>query len=408
MGNLCSIFHSRFKNLIRVIPSTRKAQLVDYILLGWQNSTYKLKGSNQKWFMKPYSQIVSETSIPQSTLERYLKQLDDEGFIVRRQALYSRNKEHGVFEVKKGTYIHITDKLLSLIKTMQTKSETVSSKEEDTHIENKESAVKHQCKPSSSFNNCSTFNNNEGIDPLKMRGLYIRDLYTSSLKNTIMVKNLTLSVDNPKLQRLIQQFESIQEFFSTKTKEEIPDEIKKLILGTFFNLTFENQKQLSSPKQVAAEYLYALLNVEFYLPKVSCFKHRNNILSKIIRSNNWQTPKGFYNHFYLGQDFKDKQELRELKWQQQKEREINQQNDACAINNKNEQLLLLEDKMQEKISLIDELTKHIYQESDEEVIIELREKIQLEKKELEYLWHQQFLLENEIEERYLQNNKRCA
>lgn len=226
MGNLCSIFHSRFKNLIRVIPSTRKAQLVDYILLGWQNSTYKLKGSNQKWFMKPYSQIVSETSIPQSTLERYLKQLDDEGFIVRRQALYSRTKEQGVFEVKKGTYIHITDKLLALIKTTQTKSDIVPSKEKDIHNENKESAVKHQPRPSSSSNNCSNFNNNEGIDPLKMRGLYIRDLYPT-INNTIMVKNLTRSVDNQKLKRLIQQFESIQEFFSTKTKEEIPDEIKK-------------------------------------------------------------------------------------------------------------------------------------------------------------------------------------
>lgn len=174
-----------------------------------------------------------------------------------------------------------------------------------------------------------------------------------------------------------------------------------MILGTFFNLTFENQKQLSSPKQVAAEYLYSLLNVEFYLPKVSCFKHRNNILSRLIRTNNWQTPKGFYKHFYLGQEFKDKQELRDKLWQCQKEREISQKYEVQTSNN-NQQLLLLEVKMQEKSTLIDELTKRIYQESCEDVILGLREKVQLERKELESLWHQQFLLEKDIEERSLQ------
>ena len=97
MGNLCYIFHSRFKNLIKVIPSTRKAQLLDYILLGWQTSIYTLKGSDKKWFMKPYSQIVEDTGIPKSTLERYIKELADAGFIERRQALYSRTVWQGTF-----------------------------------------------------------------------------------------------------------------------------------------------------------------------------------------------------------------------------------------------------------------------------------------------------------------------
>src|SRR5690606_25118062 len=123
MGNLCSIFHMRFKSLMKVIPSARKAQLVDYILLGWQTSTYTLKNSDRKWFMKPYAEIVEDTGIPKSTLERYIKELVEEGFIERRQALYSRTKEQGGFEVKKGNYIHITDKLLTLIKPSKPVSE---------------------------------------------------------------------------------------------------------------------------------------------------------------------------------------------------------------------------------------------------------------------------------------------
>ena len=120
--NLCSIFHARFSHLRTIIPNTRQAQLMDYILLGWQTSTYKLKNSNQKWFMKEFSKIVDETGIALSTLKRYLKEFEDEGLIERRQALYSRNSETG-FDCKKGCYISITSKFIFLlmikIKTFQ-------------------------------------------------------------------------------------------------------------------------------------------------------------------------------------------------------------------------------------------------------------------------------------------------
>lgn len=396
MGNLCSIFHSRFKNLIKVIPSARKAQLMDYILLGWQKSSYKLKGSDKKWFMKPYSQIVADTGIPQSTLERYIKELNESGFIERRQALYSRTNENGVFEIKKGSYIHITEKLLSLLKPLEkdipnqnkdiNNDSNTYRNDNHTEIDNKES-------------NCSYSEKNEGIDSLKMRGLYIRDLY-SYFSNNIKFKQLTDSVDKPTLERLIKQFDLIQQLFISEIKEEIPEEVKKLVLGTFFNLTFEHKKQLSVPNQVAAEYLFALLNKEFYLPNVSDFKHRNDILSKIIRKNNWRTPKGFYKHFYLGQNFKDKHELREKQWQQEKNNEFNQPYDINYIN-KNEKLAEVEEQLVEKSTLLDELMQSIYQQSSEEIIFKIREKIKTLRRELENLWHQQVIIEKEIE---LQHN----
>lgn len=164
MGNLCSIFHLRFKKLVRIIKSSRKAQLIDYILLGWQSSTYKLKGSEQKWFMKPYTQIVADTGIPLSTLERYIKELNEEGFITRRQALYSRTRELGEFEVKKGTYICITDKLLSLLALEEPANrlaEPLSSNQET---------------------NCLKSTPNEGSESLNMRESYISDLYKKYIK----------------------------------------------------------------------------------------------------------------------------------------------------------------------------------------------------------------------------------
>ncbi|HCE6135875.1 TPA: helix-turn-helix domain-containing protein [Legionella pneumophila] len=404
MGNFCSIFHMRFKHLMKVIPSARKAQLVDYILLGWQTSTYTLKNSSNKWFMKPYAEIVEDTGIPKSTLERYIKELVEEGFIERRQALYSRTKEQGGFEVKKGTYIHVTDKLLALIKPSRPVLETPPAAATDIHNDSNDSYQEQDNKEPE----CKNVDINEGIDPLKMRGLYISDLYGSFSINTISFKKLTRSVDKTTLQRLSQQFESIQNLIYSEIKEEIPDEVKKLVLGTFFNLTFKHKKQFSSPKQLAAEYLFALLNSEFYLPDVACFKHRNNIFSKMIRENRWRTPKGFYKHFYLGQDFKDQQELREERWQKQKNNEMNPKQEIME-EQKSERLTQLEVQMLEKSTLLDTLTQSIYQQSSEEVIVTIRERIQEVKRELEHLWHQQFLIEQAREQQDIFNHtKRCA
>ncbi|MFS9378591.1 helix-turn-helix domain-containing protein [Legionella pneumophila] len=393
---------------MKVIPSARKAQLVDYILLGWQTSTYTLKNSSNKWFMKPYTEIVEDTGIPKSTLERYIKELVEEGFIERRQALYSRTKEQGGFEVKKGNYIHITDKLLALIKPSQPVSETPQEDTTDIHSNHndyyqQDNQVQDNIEPE-----CNEFDINEGIDPLKMRGLYISDLYGSFSINNIIFKKLTRSVDKPTRMRLSQQFETIQHLLYSEIKEEIPDEVKKLVLGTFFNLTFEHKKQLSSPKQLTAEYFFALLNREFYLPDVACFKHRNNILSKMIRENRWRTPKGFYKHFYLGQDFKDQQELREERWQKQKNNEMNP-NQEIMKEQKDERLTQLEVQMLEKSTLLDTLTQSIYQQSSEEVIVTIRERIQEVRRELEHLWHQQFLMEQECEQQDILNHtKLCA
>ena len=415
MGNLCSIFHSRFKNLTKIIPNTRKAQLMDYILLGWQTSTYTLKNSDHKWFMKPYSEIVEDTGISKSTLERYIKELNDEGFIERRQALYSRTKEQGGFEVKKGSYIHITDKLLILIKQSKPIFENQHGETKDTHNEVNETHEENGQNKSNIKSKCNDLDINEGIDPLKMRGLYISDLYSSFSINNIIVKKLIHSVDKHILQRLSQQFETIQQLLYSEIKEEIPEEVKKLVLGTFFNLTFQHQKQFSSPKQLAAEYLFSLLNSEFYLPHVTCFKHRNNILSKMIRDNRWYTPKGFYKHFYLGQEFKDQQQLREERWNEEKNNEMNPNHgmiDAFEENqkeHKDARLIQIEAQMREQSTLMDTLTQSIYQQSSEELIVATRTRIQEVRQHLEHLWHQQYLIEQEIERQITTNPiKRCA
>lgn len=396
MGNICSIFHVRFKHLVTAVNSTRKAQLIDYILLSWQTSTYRLRNSNLKWFMKPYSEIIAETGIPKSTLERYIKELNEDGFIERRQALYSRTKENGEFEVKKGNYIYITDKLLNLLKPSDDLSLPSIKNTSQTATTSKQ--IHHKPvnpKPKTEVI-CSILNKNEGIGSLKMRGSYISDHYKTYLNNVIKKKNNSF-VDKTKYHRQKEQLESIQQFLYTEIKEELPDEVKTLLTGTFFNLTFTHQKLFSVPKQIIAEYLYALLNKEFFMPEVNCIEHRNNILSKLIRSNRWCTPKGFYKYFYLGDGFKAKHELREFTWEQTKQTEISQKTEPLLSEQKDEKLHQLEVEMVQKVSLLEQLKADLYQQSSEEMILKMRERIKVLHSDLESLWQRQWMREQELE-----------
>ncbi|QDQ41194.1 hypothetical protein E3226_011955 (plasmid) [Legionella geestiana] len=400
MGNFCSIFHARFRNLVSIIPCTRKAQLVDYILLGWQTSTYKLKGSSNKWFMKPYRQITEDTGIPQSTLERYIKELADDGFIERRQALYSRTSEEGAFTVKKGNYIHVTDKLIQLLQPSM--PEAVHNEPDTTNSDSVHTQPDNSSAPNP--NNKSTgsifSDSNEGIEPLKTRESYISDLHPS-VNNTIIFSKSMQSVDKRTAQRLIRQFESIQNFLFSTIKEEISDEIKKLVAGTFFNLSVVHHQNLSCPEQVVSEYLFALLNTQFYMPAIQCFKHRNNILAKLIRAKNWRTPKGFFKHFYMGQAFK--------KTQSPEKATSNDHVQSIVGNSaKDPRLSKIEELIFEKGSLVSAMTEEILTLTDEELILGKRQQIQALRDELETLWEQQFDLEQAILRCREGENRLCA
>ncbi|KTD18570.1 Uncharacterised protein [Legionella lansingensis] len=100
--------------------------------------------------------------------------------------------------------------------------------------------------------------------------------------------------------------------------------------------------------------------------------------------------------------------MREQQWQRQKENEINPVYDIRE-EQKDERPIQLEAQMLEKSALINDLTQSIYQHSSEEEIAKIREKIQGARRELERLWHQQALIEQESEQQLLLNSTRlCA
>jgi hypothetical protein len=391
MGNLCSIFHSKFIKLIGVIKSPRKAQLVDYIFLGWQNSAYRLRGSNNKWFMQPYDQIIAATSIPRSSLERYIKELVEDGYLIRRQALYSRTTDNNDFVVKKGAYLCVSDKLLNLLHpSSQSASDNASH---DVRVKSEASnTIKLKHENNTASKNCTNSVINEGTGSLNLRGSYIRDLYSSYPINNIIDENSKRVVDTRRASQATVHFEQIKALLLSEIQGEIPFEIKTLVLGTFNNLLSNHHLQLSNPKQVVAEYLFVLLNTTFYMPTVLCFKHRNNILAKLLKQKAWKTPIGFYKHFYLGQSFKAKQSARDHLWENKKEQEIRN----CwgfSEDRQDPRLQQIDNQIYEQSALLDSLNAQILKEPDGAVLLAMRDQIKHAKQQLHSLWDEQKYIE---------------
>jgi len=407
MRNLCSIFHARFKRLRELIPNARSAQLMDYILLGWQNSNYKLKDSDQKWFMKEYSKIVDETGIALSTLKRYLKEFEEEGLIERRQALYSRNSETG-FDCKKGCYISITSKFIFLLNdknqnfSIATSLNTneVQEKPVEQLLNNKSSITSNV---DNIVNNSENFNQNETFEKLDLSCSNIRDLYLS-IDNNIRDFNFLKNVDKNELPKVKSYLNAFEKTLFNDIKEEIPDEIKHLVLGTFINLVVKHKITLSSPEQVVAEYLFALINTEFFIKNIDCIKHRNNILAKLLRTNQWQTPKGFYNYFYLGKNFKDKNDIREKGWEESKSLEIKGLPDSEYMpeeilidENKHPKLREIEKKISIIYNSIENIEKNLYADKNLDIIEMKSKKLEQLNTVLFKLYDEQNEIEAELE-----------
>jgi hypothetical protein len=406
MGNLCSIFHSKFIKLVGVIKSPRKAQLVDYIFLGWQNSAYRLRGSNNKWFMQPYDQIIAATGIARSSLERYIKELVEDGYLIRRQALYSRTTDNNDFVVKKGAYLCVSDKLLNLLHpSSQSVSDNASH---DVPVKSEASnTIKIQPEDNAVSKNCINIVINEGTGSLNLRGSYIRDLYSSYPINNIIDENSKRVVDTRGASQATVHFEQIKALVLSEIQEEIPGEIKTLVLGTFNNLLCNNHLQISNPKQVVAEYLFALLNTTFYMPTVLCFRHRNNILAKLLKQKSWKTPIGFYKHFYLGQSFKAKQSAREHLWENKKEQEIRNGWDFCE-DRQDPRLQQIDKQIFLQSALLEGLNAQILKEPDGAVLLALRDQIKHAKQQLHALWAEQRNIEIMVEEEGRGGQDLCA
>jgi hypothetical protein len=99
--------------------------------------------------------------------------------------------------------------------------------------------------------------------------------------------------------------------------ERITERLKNYIKGTIKNLQTQHELTFSDPNKLFAEVVFSATQ-DLQWPGIDNPHHRVNIIAKLLRQKQWKTPKGFYNHWDIGQLFRKKEALALKKHHQQK------------------------------------------------------------------------------------------
>lgn len=293
MGNLCSIFHSKHDLLKSETGSSAKAEFLSKCIYWWQISKYKIKNSDHIWFTRTTDELAAGSGLSESSVGRYLRDFTEKNLIEKR-VLKRYSRKHG--QDIACLHIRITDKLLTLLKT-HTKNPSTSNQQE-ADIENPDSNNLPQIDDTPSVNLTDpTINNkedspNNSISTVSNDGVRFGEKKKSSFEKTIF---------------------PIEKDIGERVSEEIKDQIK----GMLYNVLKTQGQELKHNERLFTEVLFAVTNKEQF-KDVSSIAHRINIAASLIRKKRWKTPKGFYNHWDIGQAFKEREEVKRRRMQQQK------------------------------------------------------------------------------------------
>lgn len=73
------------------------------------------------------------------------------------------------------------------------------------------------------------------------------------------------------------------------------------------NIQKQHGVKLSSPQKVLDEVVFSLNNEEQF-QNTDSFQHKINIISQLLRTNRWRTPKGFNKYSPEGKHYQEKQD----------------------------------------------------------------------------------------------------
>lgn len=112
----------------------------------------------------------------------------------------------------------------------------------------------------------------------------------------------------------------IQALFD-RVGERLTTEQKAIIFASFKNLQSQTNAKISSPKDFIAWICFSILNAKHQLPGKNTFQAQLNTLMKIARSpGGLKKPRGFHNHWDIGQEMRKKEQKVESENAKSKER----------------------------------------------------------------------------------------
>jgi len=293
-NNIATIYHDRHDQLKLLAGSPAKAEFLSKCIYWWQISKYKIKNSDYIWFTRTTDELSAGAALSESSVGRYLRDFADKGLIEKRVIKrYSRKHDQDIACL----HIRITDKLLALLKTKKpsTTNQTTSDNEQP------DSKNLPQLDDTPSVNLTDPTINNKGDSP-----------------NNSTVKHGAVNCGKKQKASFEKTVFPIEKEIGERVSEELKDQVK----GMLYNVLKQQEQELKHNERLFTEVLFAVTNKEQF-KDIACINHRINIAASLIRKKLWRTPKGFYNHWDIGQAFKERDEVKRRRTQQEKlEREL--------------------------------------------------------------------------------------
>ncbi|HBD9439184.1 TPA: hypothetical protein ACWM1T_001765 [Legionella pneumophila] len=198
-------------------------------------------------------------------------------------------------------HIRITDKLLALLKTTTKKPSTTNQKTSDNKQPDSKNLPHIDDTPSVNLTDPTI--NNKGNSPNNNISTVSQDVVNCGEKQKASFKKTVFPIEK-------------------EIGERVSEEIKDHIKGMLYNVLKNQGQELKHNERLFTEVLFAVTNKEQF-KDVACINHRINIAASLIRKKLWRTPKGFYNHWDIGQAFKERDEVKRRRTSQEKlEREL--------------------------------------------------------------------------------------
>lgn len=298
MKNISSINHTNFARLHELTNNYNKATLLDKLIFWWQISKFTLN-DGQIWFTRSLAQITEDSKIPKRSVERYLQDFEKAGFIEKTNRLFK----------KKHLYIRITEKLLAIL-NIASDIKTPKLIEQPTKSE-----INLQKTPDKSLF-LAQFGD---TDSAKLAVSIYKEKDSNSLNNSTVSQPCIVDNLKPKLQ---EHPTNSTYPIEKQIGERITNRFKNYIKGTIQNLQSQHKLVFSNPDQLFAEIVFSILHVDNQFPGITDNHHRVNLIAKLLRDKRWRTPKGFYNHWDVGQVYKLKLEQQAGAQQRFKRKEL--------------------------------------------------------------------------------------
>lgn len=300
MKNLSAINHNRFSQLFEITNSYNKATLLDKFIYWWQISTFTIANDPHIWFTRSREQIAEESRLSLRTVDRYLNEFSQKGFIEKTNKLL----------LKKHLYIRVTNKLLTIL-GLANQQQTPTKKSSFSTFQSTGKKIMQTKK-------CNILSQDGSIDFANLAVSIYKEKYNKINNSTVKTHCHVIQTKNKNTDKVIHSHSEtlIQQ---NTDKPFSSSRLSQYIRGIIKNLTVQHGLKISAPEQLYAEIEYSVLNKTHQFIGIEDNIHRLNLIAKLLRNNLWKTPKGFFKYSAAGKLVQQNIIKNEKKWQETKE-----------------------------------------------------------------------------------------